>query len=91
MSLGYSYIEDKAGIPERLPNGGLYVGETAKGNWGNVPVIPEAHIMTTKNLLSANPPPGAVKIPASYERPGNNAVQHPYHVPYPNMQFKVIQ
>lgn len=91
MSLGYSYIEETPAIPDRLPNGGLYVGETAKGNWGNVPVVPEAHILTTKNLLSANPPPGAVKQAPSLQRPGNNRVEHPYHVPYPNVQFKVIQ
>lgn len=91
MSLGYSYIEGKASIPERLPNGGLYTGETAKGNWGNFSVVPESHIMTTKNLLSANPPPGAVKIPVSLERPGNNAVQHPYHAAYMNFNMQVIQ
>ena len=93
MTLGYSYIEWSSPVqaPARLANGGLYTGDEAKGNWGNVPVVPESHILTTQNLLSANPPPGAVKIAISQERPGNNAVQHPYHVSYPNMQFKVIQ
>lgn len=93
MSLSYSFLEYTTPVPPppRLPNGGLYVGEEAKGNWGNVPIVPESHVLTTQNLLSANPPPGAVNIPMSLERPGNNAVVHPSHVPYPNVQFKVIR
>ena len=93
MSLGYSYLEYSSPVPlpPRLSNGGLYVGENAKGNWGNVPVPPESHILTTQNLLSANPPPGAIRIPISLERPGNNHVIHPFHVPYENTKFQVIR
>jgi hypothetical protein len=76
----YTYIDYTSPVkcPPRLPNGGLYTGETAKGPWGNFPVIPEQHIML-QNLLSANPPPGAEKIPITTERPGNNHIQLPYH------------
>lgn len=81
MPLSYAYIDtsSKASVPDRLANGGLYTGEVAKGDWGNYPVIPESHILTTKNLLSANPPSGAIQQSVSTLRPGNNFVEHPFH------------
>lgn len=91
--LSYAFIDWKAPVtpPARLPNGGLYTGETARGNWGNVPVVPESHILTTQNLLSAHPPDRAVVQPGSQERPGNNHVTHPYHGPVPAMSSLYAQ
>ena len=93
MSLFYSYIEEEhknMQLPPERANGGLYTGETAKGNWGAFYVQPEAHVYHTQNLLSAAPPPGAVQQPAAFIRPGNSATMYPYHVGVPNMQLKVI-
>lgn len=90
--LEFSFIETTYPIkpPPRAPNGGLYTGETAYGNWGNVPVEPETHILA-ENLLSANPPPNAHKQPMSYERPGNNYIIHPYHTqPRSDLNIKCI-
>ena len=60
-SLSYSYIEKDAPsqIPPRKVNGGLYTGTEFEKNakWGNVSIEPEAHILVTQNLVSANPPP----------------------------------
>lgn len=59
-------------IPERSLNGGLYTGEPFKLGkngevlHGNIPVIPDTGYMIRNNLLSANPPPGAI-----YQYPGN--------------------
>ena len=79
MSLGYSYIDQTVSeIPPRLPNGGLDTGPQATGPWGNIPVIPDA-IAYSQNLLSANPPKYAERLPVSYERPGNNPITYPYH------------
>lgn len=86
--LPFAFLDDTMPMPSpaqppaRLPNGGLYTGAQATGAWGNVPVVPESHIMTTQNLLSANPPKGATVQPVSMERPGNNSVVHPYHQSY---------
>lgn len=85
MSLPYAFIDSTSPVP--LPpfraNGGLYTGEEARGDWGSFPSAPESHIQTTKNLLSANPPPGAVQQSVSLLRPGNNYVEHPFHVNVP--------
>ncbi len=83
MSLSYSYIEPDApyGIPPRQPNGGLYTGAEAAPNapWRNIPVVPEAHILVTENLKSANPPPRAIHMIPGYTRPGNNQQTFPNH------------
>jgi hypothetical protein len=76
----YSFIDYTSPVscPPRKPNGGLYSGELAHGPWGNYPVVPEPDILS-QNLISADPPPGAIKQPTSFERPGNNHVVLPYH------------
>jgi|UniRef100_A0A6C0KWT5 hypothetical protein len=92
MSLTYSFIDYKSPVPcpERKVNGGLYTGEKAYGPWGNYPVVPETHILA-QNLLSADPPPLAIKQPASFERPGNNHVILPYHIqPDKNLNIRCI-
>jgi hypothetical protein len=55
-------------------NGGLYTGEPFQTNapWANMPVTPEGTYMTSANLQSANPPPGAQQQYAGSLRPGNN-------------------
>lgn len=85
--LSYAFIDwtSPVHVPERQVNGGLYMGEAAKGAWGSVPVVPEAHILSTQTILSANPPKGAISQPGSQERPGNNRVTHPYHGSVPGM------
>lgn len=78
----YAFIDYSSPVspPPRLVNGGLYTGEAARGPWGNVPVVPEPHVLA-ENLLSAvpQPPPTAQKMAMSTERPGNNHVQLPYY------------
>lgn len=80
MSLGYSHVDWKSpiGPPPFKVNGGLYTGEPAKGPWGNYPVMPEPDDFA-QNLLSANPPPNAEKIPTTYNREGNNIYMSPNH------------
>jgi hypothetical protein len=81
--LSYSYIETEAPItiPPRSANGGLYTGKEAPADapWRNIPVIPEAHVMVTENLKSANPPPQSVYMIPGETRPGNNTQQFPNH------------
>lgn len=64
----------KSYIPPKQPelNGGLYTGEPFRGNWGNIPVIPDEVFLTHKNLISANPPPNATTQFGNNIRPGNN-------------------
>ena len=60
------------GIPDPLPNGGLYNAPQATGPWANIPVIPTDLNLTHYNLRSAHPPPGATEQYMGTERPGNN-------------------
>lgn len=92
MTLSYSYIETDApsGIPARLPNGGLYTGSepSVGAPWRNVPVVPEAHILVTENLKTANPPPNAIHMIPGYTRPGNNQQTFPNHTkPSPTANY----
>jgi len=81
MSLPYSFLNynSPVSIPPRKPNGGLYNGATATGNWGNYPVVPDAVNYTT-NLQSAEPPPNYQYQVVSTVRPGNNPTYFPDHV-----------
>lgn len=84
MTIGYAYIDTDpkySSIPARLPNGGLDTGPQATGPWGNRSVAPEP-VAYSQNLLSANPPKYAERLPVSYERPGNNPITYPYHTIY---------
>ena len=82
--LGYSYLseEDVAAskIPPRRANGGLDTGPQASGPWGNIPVVPDP-VAYSVNLLKSDvpPPPKAERQPTTFERPGNNQVDLPYH------------
>lgn len=79
MTLGYSYIDTQFPIPPppRKVNGGLYTGKPGTGAWRNYPVIPEPNDLS-QNLLTANPPPNAEKVPMTYNREGNNYVTYPH-------------
>ena len=88
---GYSYIDYKFPLPPppRKVNGGLYTGAAAAGPWGNYPVVPEPNDLS-QNLLSANPPPNAEKIPTTYYREGNNFVTFTDYVIFDD-KHKLIQ
>ena len=58
--------------PPPQHNAGLYTGPAFNGPWGNIPVTPTTTNMINKNLLSANPPPGAIYQYPGNIRPGNN-------------------
>jgi hypothetical protein len=56
-------------------NAGLFTGEPfyTDAPWRNFPSKPETSSLVNKNLLSANPPPGAqYHYPSANHRPGNN-------------------
>ena len=78
MSLSYSYVEADApsGVPARKVNGGLYTGTPAQPGapWGNVPIVPEAHVYVVEQLKRDHIP--------GYTRPGNNTQTFPSHQIY---------
>jgi hypothetical protein len=90
--LEYSYIDpdEPIGIPPRLPNGGLYSGQTPPpgAKWGNVAIEPEAHVMVA-GLASVHPKAGSM-IPG-YTRPGNNTQMFPGHQQVPMQQFMCLK
>ena len=57
------------GIPPRKPNGGLYTGEAFAGDWGNVPVRPDAGHISAQRMFHASMLP--------WSRPGNDSPQAP--------------
>lgn len=81
MSLTYSFIDPKEpiGVPPRKVNGGLYTGKPFEANaaWGNVAIVPEAHLYAEK-LKEVAPPQAANHIPG-YTRKGNNTQVFPNH------------
>merc|ERR1711934_152908 len=69
-------------------NGGLYgasigqdpltaTGPPFNGPWGNIPVTPTTTNMINKNLVSAEPPPGATQQYIGTNRQGNNFTAMP--------------
>jgi hypothetical protein len=69
--------KEQLALPPRRVNGGLYTGEPARGPWGNVSIVPEAHIYQL-HLPTELSPLGVYHIPG-YTRPGNNTQEFPYH------------
>ncbi len=67
----------KTKAPEPPVNGGLFGGEQAVGEYANIPVIPTTTNMINKNLLSANPPPGATTQYPGTNRSSNNYIAMP--------------
>ena len=94
MSLQYSYLDptEPSGVPARAVNGGLYIGEPAAGEWGNVPIVPEAHVMIDAAYTRGErtPPTGMKYQAVSTTRPGNNAVQFPHHQMCTTMNFNSL-
>ena len=53
-------------IPPRKLNGGLYTGERFAGDWGNIPIVPDAGIIANAQLFLAH------QQRVSLPRAGNN-------------------
>jgi hypothetical protein len=68
-------------VPPKAPelNGGLYTGEPFRGPWGNVPVIPDATVLTGMAAL----PQARTQMPPDSFRPGNNSPLPPQSMPHP--------
>lgn len=69
--------DENTRYPDPAPNGGLFSGPQAVGPHASIPVIPTATNMINKNLLSANPPPGASEQYPGTNRLGNNYIPMP--------------
>lgn len=81
-SLCYSVIDDREkniAAPPPSINGGLYTGEpfASDAPWRNFPSMPDASYAIQRNLLSAQPPPGAASQPPGTLRPGNSGFDYP--------------
>ena len=63
--------------PPPVPNGGLFSGPQAMGDYASIPVIPTATNMIHNNLRSANPPPGAINQYPGTNRDKNNYIPMP--------------
>ena len=60
-------------VPPPAPNGGWYTGESCGAKpWCTVHTVPDAQLLNSQTLLSANPPPGVTKQPATNPRGSNN-------------------
>lgn len=53
-------------IPPRKLNGGLYTGERFAGDWGNIPIVPDAGLIANAQLFLAH------QQRVSLPRAGNN-------------------
>jgi len=63
--------------PDQVPNGGLFGGPQAMGEYASIHVIPTATNMINNNLRSANPPPRATEQYPGTNRLGNNYIAMP--------------
>lgn len=63
--------------PPAVPNGGLFGGPQAVGEYASIHVIPTATNMIHHNLRSANPPPGAINQYPGTNRDTNNYIPMP--------------
>lgn len=59
-------------MPANPINGGIYGGESSKKPWMPIAITPTATNYIHRNLLSANPPPGATEQYVGTNRLGNN-------------------
>jgi hypothetical protein len=59
--------------PPPVPNGGLFGGPQAVGEYASIHVTPTTTNMINNNLRSANPPPGAI-----HQYPGTNRDRNNY-------------
>ena len=63
--------------PPPVPNGGLFGGPQAVGEYASIHVVPTATNMIHYNLRSANPPPGAINQYPGTNRDKNNYIPMP--------------
>tara|TARA_Y200000002_G_C22456189_1_gene568418 strand:+ start:178 stop:687 length:510 start_codon:yes stop_codon:yes gene_type:complete len=63
--------------PPPVPNGGIYGGPQAVGDYASIHVTPTATNLINNNLKSANPPPGATEQYPGTNRLGNNYIAMP--------------
>jgi hypothetical protein len=66
------WTSSQTSVPPAAYNGGLYGGLPFAGPWGTVPVPATTGYHINKNLVSAEPPPGATTQYPGTERLGNN-------------------
>jgi hypothetical protein len=71
-------------MPAPPVNGGLYGGPQVYHPWMPIPVTPTSTNLTSQNLKSANPPPGATLQYIGNNRAGNNYVAKPGVYQYNN-------
>ena len=64
-------------MSEGPPNGGLYGGPDCDRPWMPIKITPTATNLISNNLLSANPPPGAIEQYIGTNRLGNNYTSMP--------------
>ena len=64
-------------VPPPPPNGGLYGGPDCQRPWLPIKITPTATNLIMNNLLSANPPPGAIEQYIGTNRTGNNYTAMP--------------
>ena len=64
-------------IPNASYNGAVTIGEKCSGPHCSIPTAPTSGALINSNLLSANPPPGAVFHYPSTFRLGNNSDENP--------------
>lgn len=81
ISLHERWNDELTRCPDPVPNGGLYGGPQAVGEYASIHVIPTTTNMIHHNLRSANPPPGAI-----YQFPGTNRDRNNY-VPMPGVYW----
>ena len=64
-------------------NGGIYGGPELNAPWMPIKITPTATNYISRNLLSANPPPGAVEQYVGTNRVGNNYTAKQYSLVQP--------
>jgi hypothetical protein len=77
VSLHERWNSPNTRAPPPVPNGGLFSGPQAMGDYASIPVIPTTTNMIHNNLRSANPPPGAINQYPGTNRDKNNYIPMP--------------
>ena len=73
----YRSKDPHSAMPANPVNGGLYSGPSSKKPWMPIDITPTATNYIHRNLLSANPPPGATEQYVGTNRLGNNYTATP--------------
>lgn len=93
------WSDENTAAPEPVPNGGLFGGPQAVGPYASIHIVPTTTNLIHKNLVSANPPPGATEQYPGTNRSGNNYIPMPgvfwyndtHPVNYGPYAIKVVQ